>query len=65
MDTADRQVLCGLLALQKKFIDQGQLVTALWAWTLDKTQPLVDHLANTGALSARRPRRRRAARRPA
>ncbi len=52
MDTADRQVLWGLLALQNKFIDQDQLVAGLWTWTLDRTRPIADCLMNAGALGA-------------
>src|SRR4051794_11714885 len=49
---SDRQLLFGLLALQVGLIDQGQLVAAVQAWTLDKTRGLADHLAARGALDA-------------
>ena len=52
MGSTDRQLLWGLLALQNNYIDQGQLVAALWAWTLDKSRPLVDFLADGGTLGA-------------
>ena len=35
---ADRHLLFGLLALQNGLINQGQLVAAFQAWTLDKSQ---------------------------
>lgn len=41
---ADRQLLFGLLALQNGLINQGQLVAAFQAWTLDKVKSLADQL---------------------
>jgi serine/threonine protein kinase/tetratricopeptide (TPR) repeat protein len=41
---ADRHLLLGLLALQNGIINQGQLVAAFQAWTLDKSNSLADHL---------------------
>ena len=41
---ADRHLLFGLLALQTGIIDQGQLVAAFQAWTLDKLRNLADIL---------------------
>ena len=41
---ADRHLLFGLLALQNGIINQGQLVAAFQAWTLDKSRSLADHL---------------------
>ena len=35
---ADRHLLFGLLALQNGIINQGQLVAAFQAWTLDKAR---------------------------
>ncbi len=35
---ADRHLLFGLLALQTGIVNQGQLVAAFQAWTLDKSQ---------------------------
>jgi eukaryotic-like serine/threonine-protein kinase len=49
--TADRHLLYGLLALQNGFINQGQLVLAFQAWTLDKTRGLADHLEARGDLT--------------
>jgi hypothetical protein len=46
--TADRNLLFGLLALQIGLIDQGQLVAAFQAWTLDKARALADHLVSRG-----------------
>ena len=37
-------LLFGLLALQNGLIDQGQLVAAFQAWTLDKSRSLAYHL---------------------
>ena len=49
---ADRSLLLGLLALQNGLIDQGQLVAAFQAWTLDKSKSLADHLEARGNLTA-------------
>ena len=48
----DRNLLFGLLALQNGLIDQVKLVAAFQAWTLDKLQPLADHLVGRGDLDA-------------
>ncbi len=48
----DVNLLFGLLALQNGLIDQGKLVAAFQAWTLDKTRPLADHLVARGDLDA-------------
>ena len=53
---ADRNLLFGLLALQNGLIDQGQLVAAFQAWTLDKVQA-----PGRSPRSPGRPRRRREA----
>jgi hypothetical protein len=42
----------GLLALQNGLIDPSQLVAAFQAWTLQKDQPLADHLVCRGDLDA-------------
>src|SRR5262245_36632734 len=47
---ADRNLLFGLLALQNGLINQGQLVAAFQAWTLDKARTLADHLVSRGDL---------------
>jgi serine/threonine-protein kinase len=49
---ADRNLLFGLLALQNGLINQGQLVAAFQAWTLDKARALSDHLVGRGDLDA-------------
>ena len=49
---ADRHLLFGLLALQNGLINQGQLVAAFQAWTLDKARGLADHLVARGDLDA-------------
>jgi serine/threonine-protein kinase len=45
---ADRNLLFGLLALQNGLINQGQLVAAFQAWTLDKGRFLAEHLVARG-----------------
>jgi eukaryotic-like serine/threonine-protein kinase len=47
---ADRNLLFGLLALQNGLINQGQLVAAFQAWSLDKAQMLADYLVIRGDL---------------
>jgi WD40 repeat protein/tRNA A-37 threonylcarbamoyl transferase component Bud32 len=49
---ADRDLLFGLLALQNGLINQGQLVAAFQAWTLDKSRNLAVHLEARGDLTA-------------
>jgi serine/threonine-protein kinase len=49
---ADRHLLFGLLALQNGLINQGQLVTAFQAWTLEQARPLAEHLVDRGELDA-------------
>ncbi len=49
---ADRHLLFGLLALQTGIINQGQLVAAFQAWTLDKMRNLADILVARGDLNA-------------
>ena len=51
---ADRHLLFGLLALQNGIINQGQLVAAFQAWTLDKSRSLADHLEARGDLNPAR-----------
>ncbi|AMV41023.1 hypothetical protein [Planctomyces sp. SH-PL62] len=46
----ERNLLFGLLALQNGLIDQGRLVAAFQAWTLDKAVALADHLVGRGDL---------------
>jgi serine/threonine-protein kinase len=46
----ERHLLFGLLALQNGLINQGQLVAAFQAWTLDKARALADHLVGRGDL---------------
>jgi hypothetical protein len=47
---AEHDLLFGLLALQIGLIDQGQLVAAFQAWTLDKGRNLADLLVERGDL---------------
>jgi WD40 repeat protein/serine/threonine protein kinase len=49
--SAERNMLFGLLALQNGLINQGQLVAAFQAWTLDKAKSLADHLEAHGDLT--------------
>ncbi len=51
---ADRDLLFGLLALQNGMINQGQLLAAFQAWTLDKERGLADHLQARGEITAAR-----------
>ncbi len=48
---ADRHLLFGLLALQNGIINQGQLLAAFQAWSLDKARSLGDHLEARGDLT--------------
>ncbi len=50
--TANRDLLFGLLALQVGMIDQGQLVAAFQAWTLEKSRSLAEILVGRGDLSS-------------
>ncbi len=52
MAAADRHLLFGLLALQNGIINQGQLLGAFQAWTLDKARSLADHLVARGDLTS-------------
>jgi hypothetical protein len=45
---ADTDLLFGLLALQFGLIDQGKLVAAFQAWTLEQRRPLAEHLIARG-----------------
>jgi hypothetical protein len=47
----DRNLLFGLLALQNGLINEGQLVVAFQAWTLDNSRSLADHLEKRGDLT--------------
>ncbi len=46
----EKNLLFGLLALQNGLIDQGQLVAAFQAWTLQKARGLAEHLVGRGDL---------------
>jgi serine/threonine-protein kinase len=48
---ADHHLLFGLLALQNGIINQGQLLAAFQAWTLDRSKGLADHLEARGDLT--------------
>ncbi len=54
MAVADRHLLFGLLALQNGIINQGQLLAAFQAWTLDKAHSLADHMEARGDLTGAR-----------
>ena len=41
----------GLVALQNGLVNQGQLVAAFQAWTLDKSRPLAAHIVARHDLS--------------
>ena len=48
---ADHHLLFGLLALQNGIINQGQLLAAFQAWTLDKSKCLAEYLEVRGDLT--------------
>jgi hypothetical protein len=50
--TADRNLLFGIIALQRDFITRDQLIAAMQAWVFDKHKPLGQVLCDQGALSA-------------
>lgn len=52
--TADGELLLGLLALQNAFITRDQLVAAFGSWTADKSRPLQEILVAQGAIDLRR-----------
>ena len=49
---AEHNLLFGLISLQNGLINQGQLVAAFQAWTLEKHRELGDHLVGRGDLDA-------------
>ena len=51
-DTANRDLLFGLLALQNGLVDQSALVAAFHAWTRDKSRPIAEALTAQGAIDA-------------
>src|SRR5690349_15965345 len=51
---ADRNLLFGVLAMQRGFISGDQLVAALGAWVQDRARPLGQVLLEQGALPAPR-----------
>jgi serine/threonine-protein kinase len=48
---AERHLLFGLLALQNGIVNQGQLLAAFQAWTLDKSKCLAEYLEVRGDLT--------------
>jgi hypothetical protein len=48
--TADRNLLLGILALQTDFITRDDLIAAMLAWSVAKNRPLEDILVDRGAL---------------
>ncbi len=48
---SDRNLLFGILALQRDFISEDALIAAMHAWILDKAKPLGDILRDHGALT--------------
>jgi serine/threonine protein kinase/Flp pilus assembly protein TadD len=48
--TADRNLLLGILALQTDFITRDELIAAMLAWSVAKHRPLEDILVDQGAL---------------
>jgi hypothetical protein len=53
-DTAPRDLLFGLLALQNGMVSRDQLVAAFGAWTAESDRMMADLLVEQGALSAPR-----------
>jgi serine/threonine-protein kinase len=51
---ADQDLLFGLLALQNGLINQGQLLAAFQAWTLERSKSVADHLEARGDLTSSR-----------
>ena len=49
-NTADRNLLLGILAHQNAFITKEQLLAGMQAWLFDKARPLADILREQGAL---------------
>jgi hypothetical protein len=47
---ADRNLLLGILALQTDFINRGDLIAAMLAWSVAKDRSLEDILVDQGAL---------------
>ena len=52
--SADRNLLCGILALQMDFVTRDQLVAGMHAWVLDKQKPLGQVLLEQNALTSSR-----------
>jgi eukaryotic-like serine/threonine-protein kinase len=50
---ADRNLLCGILAVQMDFVGRDELIEAMHAWVLAKEKPLGLVLRERGALSER------------
>src|SRR3954451_9342657 len=53
-DTAPRDLLFGLLALQNGMVTRDQLVAAFGAWTAAPGRPMADLLVEQGALTGTR-----------
>src|SRR5687767_4102642 len=51
LQSTDRNLLFGILALQVDFISREQLIAGMQAWLSSKHRPLSDHLERLGALS--------------
>jgi len=52
-NSADRNLLFGILALQMDFISRDALIAGMNAWVLDKAKPLGQILVEQAALTAR------------
>jgi hypothetical protein len=50
--TADRNLLLGILALQTDFVTRDALIAAMLAWSVAKHRPLESILVDQGALDA-------------
>jgi hypothetical protein len=50
-DSADRNLLFGIIALQMDFISRDQLIAAMQAWIFNNHKPLDQVLSEQSALS--------------
>ena len=51
-NSADRNLLFGIIALQMDFVSRDQLIAAMQAWVFDKHKPLGQVLSEQGTLSS-------------
>src|SRR5687767_8278813 len=51
LDSVERNLLLGILALQNGLLDQVDLIAAFQEWSKDRSRPLVRVLVDRGALA--------------